>query len=299
MSHSPSLASQASVDAWRRMPRSLRRVVFRCSLSVAQPVDAVFLCLNSLRRLDLRGLSSLSYGSSRLIGWPMRRSGSADFSCTLRVKSENDLFFGANAEFAAETSVSTLPSQCFFALLRREETQSVIETSSARAIPWAQGERAPAAALTTLPTQAVSDAQIDFSYKGTVLLQSVRLGPQSSNRSASPSSFSTQSTPRLSPVLPDSAPSPRGEPMAQPSVQPSAPVFAPYPVGDPSVGAYPVFNAVPPAMAMPVNVAPAAGALPYNAPFVILENGQLCWCVSQPIVCPGFSSVASDPWRVC
>ena len=296
----------------------LNRMVFRCALSMSHDVDSVFLCLNTVRRVDLRGLCSLSFGSSRFVGWPMRRNGGV-FSCSLHVKAEKDVFFGSSVEEEGWLSAASLPSLYFFVLLRRQGEQSVIKTSASLPIDWTQFD-ATQSATAVLPVYLMNDSLVNFSFKGAVLLQFVRLRPKSMNPSASVvsesasssniiASFSPNLTRLHNPQETDSVPSPID---ANLSIQNSVPVpldpstaassssfFTPLPIADPSITSFQVFNSVPTALAVPMNVASSAGTLSYSPPFVILENGQLCWCISPTIMCPGFSSVLSDSSRVC
>lgn len=296
----------------------LNRMVFRCALSMSHDVDSVFLCLNTVRRVDLRGLCSLSFGSSRFVGWPMRRNGGV-FSCSLHVKAEKDVFFGSSVEEEGWLSAASLPSLYFFVLLRRQGEQSVIKTSASLPIDWTQFD-ATQSATAVLPVYLMNDSLVNFSFKGAVLLQFVRLRPKSMNPSASVvsesasssniiASFSPKLTPLRNPQETDSVPSPID---ANLTIQNSVPVpldpstaassssfFTPLPIADPSITSFQVFNSVPTALAVPMNVASSAGTLSYSPPFVILENGQLCWCISPTIMCPGFSSVLSDSSCVC
>lgn len=285
---------------------------------MSHDVDSVFLCLNTVRRMDLRGLCSLSFGSSRFVGWPMRRNGGV-FSCSLHVKAEKDVFFGSSVEEEGWLSAASLPSLYFFVLLRRQGEQSVIKTSASLPIDWTQFD-ATQSATAVLPVYLMNDSLVNFSFRGAVLLQFVRLRPKSMNPSASVvsesasssniiASFSPKLTPLHNPQETDSVPSPID---ANLSTQNSVPVpldpstaassssfFTPLPIADPSITSFQVFNSVPTALAVPMNVASSAGTLSYSPPFVILENGQLCWCISPTIMCPGFSSVLSDSSCVC
>lgn len=314
----PPLPNPSSSESWKQRTSVFNRVVFRCALSMSHDVDSVFLCLNTVRRMDLRGLCSLSFGSSRFVGWPMRRNGGL-FSCSLHVKAEKDVFFGSNAEEEGWLSAASLPSLYFFVLLRRQGEQSVIKTSASLPIDWTQFDAAQSATA-VLPVYLMNDSLVNFSFRGAVLLQFVRLRPKSMNPSASVASESSSSSniiasfsPKLTPL-----PNPPGtDPALSPidanlSIQSSVSVppdpsattssssfFTPLPIADPAITGFQVFNSVPTAMAVPMNVAPSAGAMSYSPPFVILENGQLCWCISPTIMCPGFSSVLSDSSRVC
>ena len=305
-------------ESWNQRTSVLNRMVFRCALSMSHDVDSVFLCLNTVRRVDLRGLCSLSFGSSRFVGWPMRRNGGV-FSCSLHVKAEKDVFFGSSVEEEGWLSAASLPSLYFFVLLRRQGEQSVIKTSASLPIDWTQFD-ATQSATAVLPVYLMNDSLVNFSFKGAVLLQFVRLRPKSMNPSASVvsesasssniiASFSPKLTPLHNPQETDSVPSPID---ANLTIQNSVPVpldpstaassssfFTPLPIADPSITSFQVFNSVPTALAVPMNVASSAGTLSYSPPFVILENGQLCWCISPTIMCPGFSSVLSDSSCVC
>ena len=300
---SPAKDSTTALEASKNSSMQPNRVVFRCSVSVSHEVDSVFLCLNTVERVSLRGLCSISSESARFVGWPMRRT-SSGFSCMLYVKSESDFYFGNSVQAEHWLSNATLPSFYYFLLLHQEEGQTVIETSSPLSINWALVDSSPSPTV-LFPIQYVTDSLIDFSTSGSVLLHFVRLKPKGVRHSISQSSKSVGS---ISPHLPSSsspferdpsASQPEGPLSGQSSVsmpaEPSSFFNVPVIVGDPSMANYQVFNSIPATVSIPMNVAPAApGSLSFNPPFVILENGQLCWCISPTLMCPGFSSVVSD-----